>query len=301
MSTPTVPTLMYHHVSPLDGGHCVHPDRLREQLAWLREEQIQILTGTEFRRFCTGEWRPAGPAVVLTFDDGWLDNWVYALPILREFAAPAIFFVVTSWPGAGQPRLDLNPANWPAFGHAECMKRSANENQRDDVVMRWSELRAAQDTGLIELQSHSHSHGGWWAGTGASRGSLDSVATDLLRSRDTLQSELGAVADQLCWPRGEFTGAMQKAARELGFQVQHSTLRGANEWGTSPSRVVRRLHVENRPLDWFVSRVELYSRSWPAAALGWCHQELQRVRMRRRHPAVWNQHGGLGAHWWRLV
>lgn len=301
MSLPiSIPVLMYHHVAPNDGGHCVHPERLRQQLAWLREHKIEILSGEQFRSFHEGAWQPSAPAVLLTFDDGWLDNWVYALPILKEFDAAAVFFVVTSWPGLGEAREQLGPSTWQPLSHAQCMKLSAS-GERDQVVMRWSELRSARDTGLVELHSHSHSHGAWWQAGGEGETALGILKTDLARSREELQVHCGAASEQLCWPRGEFTSMMQTVATQAGFVIQHSTMRGANESRDASARVVRRLHVENKPIDWFASRLRLYSRAAPARVLGWCHQSLQRARMRRRYPSAWAKHGGLGTKWWHLV
>lgn len=296
--TTSIPVLMYHHIAPTCG---VHPERFREQLSWLRANEFHVLSGTEFERVLSGGAAPSRKSVLLTFDDGWLDNWVYALPILQEFEAPAVFFVVTSWPGQGSARSDLLAQGWNAPDHGRAMRLAADIEQRDQAVMRWEELRAAKSTGLVELQSHSHSHGTWWRGAGSAASLLTAVESDLRQSCAELQARTGSVSTQVCWPRGEFTSAMQAVARRVGFALQYSTLRGANEPGVHGARVVRRLHVENRPISWFASRMRLYSRPTTARALGWCHQGLHRLRMRRRHAKIWSEHQGLSAPWWRLV
>jgi peptidoglycan/xylan/chitin deacetylase (PgdA/CDA1 family) len=248
---------MYHHVSAHGGQHCISPARLREQLGWLRREGYSILTGREFEAFAGGHWQPDRRSVVLTFDDGWLDNWCEALPILEEFSAPAIFFVVTSWPGAGDARHDLRGSNWKAPDHGEAMQLSAGD-RRDEAVMRWSELLAARNTGLVELHSHSHAHGSWWQS--AESDVLAHAQDDIRRSIEELRTRTGIAPTQFCWPRGEFTMDLRAMALRLGFAIQHSTLRGINEAGLARQRVVRRIHVEDRGLDWFSARVRLYSR-----------------------------------------
>ena len=294
----SVPVLMYHHVSPNGGAYCVHPERFREQLAWMREQGINLLTGTEFSAFAKGEWKPNGPAALISFDDGWLDNWAHALPILKEFDAPAIFFIVSSWPGDGACRDDLVVSGWTAPRHREAMDCSSSSAQRDSVVMRWSELLASEATGLVQLHSHSHSHGAWWH---VQDDPLEVFRHDLIQSINELHDHTGSRPLQFCWPRGEFTARMRDVAEDLGFAIQHSTLRGANEYGNAAHHVIRRLHVEDKPLSWFQSRIRLYSQRHTARALGWGHQELQRRRMRRAHPDQWARYGGLGREPWRLV
>ncbi|MRT32352.1 hypothetical protein FGX01_00105, partial [Xylella fastidiosa subsp. multiplex] len=43
-------------------------------------------------------------SIVITFDDGYLDNWVYAHPILQKYHMHAVVFIVTSWTGDGPAR-----------------------------------------------------------------------------------------------------------------------------------------------------------------------------------------------------
>jgi len=54
-----------------------------------------IIGAEELRRLCTGARLPPHP-VAITFDDGYLDCYRHALPILQRHAAKAIFFIATS-------------------------------------------------------------------------------------------------------------------------------------------------------------------------------------------------------------
>ena len=294
----SVPVLMYHHISPSGGPYCVHPERFRQQLAFLRDAGITPLTGPQFVAFARGEYQPDGRAVLLTFDDGWLDNWVHALPILEEYEIPCVLFVISSWPGAGQPRERSSLSHWSSPSHEQAMACAGDQEKRDEVIMRWSELIAAQDTGLVDLQCHSHSHGQWWNNSGDP---AEEFAMDLERSVEELASRTGQAPVQYCWPRGKFTARMSNIVQDAGFLVQHSTLRGANEFGRGRDHVVRRLNIENQPTEWFRRRISLYSRRGVARGLGWCHQELQRQRWRRSNGIRWKELGGLGSEPWRLV
>nr|WP_301290520.1 polysaccharide deacetylase family protein [Kerstersia gyiorum] len=73
-------------------------------MRWLRKHGWQTLTAEQLRGFLE-EGRPVPRrSVVLTFDDGYLDNWQYAHPVLKEYGFSAIMFVVTDWIGQGPAR-----------------------------------------------------------------------------------------------------------------------------------------------------------------------------------------------------
>ena len=90
--------LLYHRVATLDHDlfqMAVSPERFREQMAYIAGN-YRVL------RF-EAEWKPErGPAVVITFDDGYVDNYRTALPILEELGLPATFFVTTGHVGAAR-------------------------------------------------------------------------------------------------------------------------------------------------------------------------------------------------------
>lgn len=279
-----VPVLMYHHISPLAGPHTVTPELFRDHLQTLSDKGIRTLSLDEFAEWRRGERSIQQPAVLLTFDDAWLDNWVYALPVLKEFSAQGVFFVVTSWPGNGAARVGLETdPGWHPFSHTESMKLAGTDSG-DSVSMRWSELLAARDTGLVSLASHSHGHGSWWKRGGGVKDLLDSFEADLRQTKDILETQLGVCPPHLCWPKGHFCNSMMKLAKDNGFVHQYSTLRGSNQ--KKATTQIRRINVENRPGDWLWRRLAIYSNQLTATALGVVHQNLHYKRMKSRYPSL---------------
>jgi peptidoglycan/xylan/chitin deacetylase (PgdA/CDA1 family) len=88
---PPVLVLLYHRVTTLPRDPqrlAVSPENFHKHLEWLKA-RFPIL------RF-EDDWRSARrPAVVVTFDDGYADNALEALPILEETGVPATFFIST--------------------------------------------------------------------------------------------------------------------------------------------------------------------------------------------------------------
>lgn len=282
MTGKIIPVLMYHHVSPAAASHCVHPDLFKQQMQWLSRSRYRPISGSQFHDFRLGRWQPEKEAVLVTFDDGWLDNWFFALPLLETFTIPAIFFIVTAWPGEGPMRRPTaDSLNWKGLSHWEAVKKIPTPS-RDDVVMRWSELRYAQNSGLVELHSHSHTHGFWWDEPLQTKDPMSALQIDLEQSKSALYHHAGSVSSHLCWPSGRFTKEATDVARSLGFIDQYSTLRGSNH-SKNRQRLIRRIHVENRDLSWFRTRLILYATPLLSDLLGWLHQQLFCFRTLRKN------------------
>jgi len=93
--------LLYHRIAR-DANDpwrlCVTPENFRAHLEVLRRHCELVPLGEVPARL--GAPRPARrPPVAITFDDGYVDNLRNALPVLREFAAPATVFLATHWIG----------------------------------------------------------------------------------------------------------------------------------------------------------------------------------------------------------
>jgi peptidoglycan/xylan/chitin deacetylase (PgdA/CDA1 family) len=95
--SPAATVLMYHRVARV-GGHdsplAVAPEHFEAQMAHLRESYNPISL-LELARAMRARSIPRG-SVVVTFDDGYLDNLENALPVLQRFAIPATIFVATA-------------------------------------------------------------------------------------------------------------------------------------------------------------------------------------------------------------
>ena len=94
------PILMYHRVdvaSPSDEisrDLTVTPARLKQQLSYLKQHGIAVISMAQLESRMKRR-APLDDAVVLTFDDGYADQYKYAVPVLRRFADSATFYIVT--------------------------------------------------------------------------------------------------------------------------------------------------------------------------------------------------------------
>lgn len=78
-SAHNVAVLMYHHVTDQPGSLAVTARQFESQMRGLVENGWRTLQADEFFAFLAGE--PVAPkSVLLTFDDGYLDNWSMPIP-----------------------------------------------------------------------------------------------------------------------------------------------------------------------------------------------------------------------------
>lgn len=92
--------LHYHRIahSQLDPwGLRVSPENFEEQLSFLREFGQPISLPNFVASYQTGT--APKRSIVITFDDGYVDNYSGALPLLKKFDVPATFFISTGYTG----------------------------------------------------------------------------------------------------------------------------------------------------------------------------------------------------------
>lgn len=91
----TVPILLYHHISDtVSTEYSVHTDQFKEQMKWLSDRGYTSVNISDVSRaIVAGEDLPDRP-VVITFDDGYLDVYQNAYPILENYGFFATFFII---------------------------------------------------------------------------------------------------------------------------------------------------------------------------------------------------------------
>ncbi|KAF1015873.1 MAG: Poly-beta-1,6-N-acetyl-D-glucosamine N-deacetylase [Stenotrophomonas maltophilia] len=255
----TVPVLMHHHVSPSPGMITVSPENFESQIAWLANDGWTSLTLDQYAGFLAGKPVPH-KSIVITFDDGYLDNWVYAHPILQKYGMHAVVFVVTGWMGEGplRPHAGQPGAVLPATpDHRGCEAAIYEQDRADDVMMHWSEARAAIEAGTFEVHCHTHTHTRWLRMDITREARREGITRDLSMARQVLQDKLGDCSDTLCWPYGDFNQDYIEVARAQGFRYLHTTHPfGRNVVGGNPEHIYR-FAIRDRPAAWLRKRIRL--------------------------------------------
>jgi len=188
-----VPVLTFHGINPrVDSPYTITPHAFAEQMAMLQNAGFHPISAAQYAKFPGGSARdlPSRP-ILITFDDGQLDSYRYADPILRRFGFRATMFVITGPVDRGNP-----------------------------FYLRWDEFRRMRASGRWDLQLHAAAmhtmvridakgtQGAAYANRIWSDGRLESwaayrrrVTGDLELGMRRLRAELGRVpADLFAYP-----------------------------------------------------------------------------------------------------
>ena len=184
-----VPILMYHHVAPRPQGSpllWVTPRQLAAELVFLRRHGYHTVTlGQVYACWTSGSPLPRRP-VVLSFDDGYLDQYRYAAPLMRRDGDVAVLNLVVHNLGRALTVADV--ARMAAWG--------------------W------------EIDSHTITH------RDLALLPSSVVRCELLGSRNLLRRYLHLPVDFFCYPGGAYDAAVVRAVRKAGYLAATSVVYG---------------------------------------------------------------------------
>lgn len=232
----SVPVLIYHHINPHFGDTVtVTPEVFAAQMTLLARSGFTTLSLDDLMGALCSDQEVGGKAVVLTFDDGWLDNYRFAIPVLKELNFHASFFVITGRVDASSKGgVDLL-SDIPLHEGAKAYIQSGESGR---VVLDWDLIRSIEDDGLFRFYSHTVSHRRC-AGLSSAE-----LRKELVESKLRIESELGRACPYLCWPYGSYTYDAIVAAQESGYTGLFTTDNGFCDSSSDPLRI-KRIEVKN--------------------------------------------------------
>jgi biofilm PGA synthesis lipoprotein PgaB len=226
VEAPEIHAIAYHDVrASVDRDrdpdpYAVSATHLARHFEWLRQ-QGYVVVGLDEILTAQSTGRPLPDrAVLLTFDDGFRSMYTHVFPLLKVFGYRAVMSVVTSWIDAAAP-VPYEDSTRPATD-----------------FLSWSQIREMQDSGLVEIASHTHAlHVGVPAN---GFGNLEPAAVtrryaathyendaefmlriedDLQRSTDLIRAHTGRAPRVITWPYGAWNEVVRQTAARLGMTV----------------------------------------------------------------------------------
>ena len=215
--SPTAKILLYHRIAELKNDlHllAVLPDNFREHLKYLKNN-FRVIPLAQLTNEINAK-KITNDTVTITFDDGYMDNCYYAMPILKEFNLPATIFITT------------NP-----------------NSSTGDQLLNDEKIKILSGIELIELGSHTLNH--------PRLSKIPSIEQEkeILESKSKLESVINRPVDGFAYPFGDeksFTKETTNLVKKSGFHYAcaniHERVTNHSDIFALPRYVVRNWDLE---------------------------------------------------------
>ena len=244
-----IPVLMYHHVNDYRGDMVTVTRAVFDrQMRYLRDAGYRPLRIDEMFNILEGQVVVKEKAVVITFDDGWLDNYLFAFPILKKYEINATIFIVTDW--VDRASEATSPLQGSVPKHAESKKLAAG-NEAREAILSWKLVEEMAGSGLVDFCSHTRSH------PRCDQLFEPDLARELAGSKAAIEKRLKQPCRYLCWPKGKYNDAAIEAAKDAGYRALFTTEPAVVSTGTDPF-VIGRIVVKDN-VEWFKKRLLIYT------------------------------------------
>lgn len=224
-----VPILMYHYLSspPSDADRyrrdlSVSPEQFEQHLAYLKEQGYQTITLEDLTSYLA-QGRPfpvAGKPILITFDDGYVDNYQNAFPLLEEYDFTGVFFIITEL----AERATTGMIAPDGLRYA-------------DAYMTWDQLRAMTAAGMA-VECHARVH------EDLTENDDERLIWQVLGCREMIESNLNRRPRYVAYPSGIYDERVAATFASDGYWGGITTQQGVEQDSSHPFEL-KRLRVRS--------------------------------------------------------
>ena len=191
MPKKRVPIIVYHSVD--ESGSCISMSvsEFTGQMEYIKKNGYKTLTAGNLADNLRKGIKMPDRSVVLTFDDGFENNYSVVFPILKNLGLTATIFLTTDY-----------------------LSKKCTWDKKDDIpdlpLLSWDMVREMSKHG-IDFQSHTATH------PHLPLLSDDIIKNELRKSRLAIEDKIGTKCDILCYPYAEFDARIVNILRDEGF------------------------------------------------------------------------------------
>lgn len=207
-----LPIIMYHSIlddPARQGRYVISPTLLERDLAYIREKGYTTVVMADLLAYVReGTPLPEKP-VMLTFDDGYYNNYAYAHPLLQKYGMRAVLSPVAAWSALYSAHPE--DCDRPVYSH-----------------LTWEQLREMAESGTWEIQNHSYDMHKYTAGQrkGTTKRAEETAAQyrtalseDVRTAQELLTAQVGVTPTTFTYPYGAMSREAIPVLQELGFSA----------------------------------------------------------------------------------
>jgi peptidoglycan/xylan/chitin deacetylase (PgdA/CDA1 family) len=202
-----VPIIMYHGVKTSNTQKdVITPNELETDLRYLQSNHYSTITMTDLIGYANCEKELPEKPIILSFDDGYYNNYAYVLPLLEKYRMKIVFSLIGIYTddATDQPQNNLN------YSHVT-----------------WAQANAMIQSGLVEIQNHTYNlhtitakRSGCKKNPGESQAHYEKVLTeDIGRLQQEITSMTGTTPNTFTYPYGLISKESCPIIKSLGFKA----------------------------------------------------------------------------------
>jgi peptidoglycan/xylan/chitin deacetylase (PgdA/CDA1 family) len=204
-----VPIIMYHSMlkeRARQGKYVVSPDTFESDIKYLKTNGYTTIVIQDLINYVKEDIPLPAKPVILTFDDGYYNNYFYAYPIAKKYN---IKFVISP------------------IGYYTDLFSNADDSHPNYSHCTWDQISEMMRSGLVEIENHTydlHSRTGGRVGTQKlykeSKETYTSILTaDLSKMQQEMKEHTGRVPIAFVYPFGEVCEDSIPVLKNIGFQA----------------------------------------------------------------------------------
>ncbi|MEC1791006.1 polysaccharide deacetylase family protein [Bacillus vallismortis] len=183
-----LPILMYHSISSGNSLR-VPKEEFEAHMKWLHDNGYQTVTPKEAYLMLTQDKKPSEKCVLITFDDGYTDNYEDAYPVLKKYGMKASIFMI---------------------GKSIGRKHHLTEDQMKEMAQNG-----------VSIESHTIDH------LELNGLSPEQQYSEMADSKKLFDNMFHQETSMISYPVGRYNEETLKAAKETGYQMGVTTEPGA--------------------------------------------------------------------------
>ncbi len=224
LDTVCVPIIMYHNImksNTKSSKFIVTKNQLEEDLEFLKNNGYNTIVMNDLVEYVYNNKPLPEKPIILTFDDGYYNNYVYAYPMLKEYGFKGVLSVI---------------------GYYTDMYSENGEKNENYSHVTWEDIKEMSESGVMELQNHSYNlhstdkgRNGSKKKKGESKEEYKKMLTgDLEKLQNGFSENLKFTPNTYTYPFGSVSEASYDIIKELGFKCTLSCESGINNVSKNP-------------------------------------------------------------------
>jgi len=184
----TVPIILYHHIrpitpdmEPLARGLSVTPQIFDQQLEYFEKNGFSTITLAQMYEALRDGKKISPRTIILSFDDGYTDNYQYAFPLLKKHHFGGTLFVIT------------NAVGTPDY-------------------LSWDQIKEMKKSGIFEIGSHTLNH------PVLPELSYEKIEQEIRESKKVLESQGVGPVEFFSYPYGKYTKKISTTVKDAGYK-----------------------------------------------------------------------------------